>query len=309
MFYFSTFSSEVYKTLNKRWIDETWRGFVCLGVCTGWALVIGRPEIMWRENWISPEDNRMRMLMSLRANVWEVKTNAFSPFVFPPLSPPFSLPRPFFFPSCFPSFIPLSVTWRVPIHPSPCSSITPISSHRPSSNCCRLSRDACLSRLILSPAEEEDHHHLRGGEEVSAQVHHRSEGQHPAGDPGDYGGVGGDAPSWLQLGDHHPQGGARQAGTGAHAGVRQGEEEEEEGERMMERVTVRPNVLFLLGSERGRFQRGCEFYFDLNLWAFCPPCRRRAWWWWRWQLRPGCIASSSARKDRTSDGSHSSYRG
>lgn len=180
-------------------------------------------------------------------------------FCLPAAQSPFSLPRPFFFPSCFPSFIPLSVTWRVPIHPSPCSSISPISSHRPSSNCCRLSRDACLSRLILSPAEEEDHHHLRGGEEVSAQVHHRSEGQHPAGDPGDYGGVGGDAPSWLQLGDHHPQGGARQAGTGAHAGVRQGEEEEEEGERMMERVTVRPNVLFLLGSERGRFQRGCEF--------------------------------------------------
>lgn len=79
--------------------------------------------------------------------------------------------------------------------------------------------------FFLYPAEEEDHHHLCGGEEVAAQVHHRPKGQHPAGDPGDHGGVCGDASSGLGLRDHHPQGRARQAGPGAHAGLRQGEEE------------------------------------------------------------------------------------
>ena len=72
-------------------------------------------------------------------------------FCLPAAQSPFSLPRPSFFPSCFPSVIPLSVTRRVPVHPSLRSSISPISSHCPSSNCCRLSRDACLSILILSP--------------------------------------------------------------------------------------------------------------------------------------------------------------
>lgn len=43
---------------------------VCVCVCTRWVLVIDKPEIMWRENWISPENNRMRMLMSFSAYAW-----------------------------------------------------------------------------------------------------------------------------------------------------------------------------------------------------------------------------------------------
>lgn len=77
---------------------------------------------------------------------------------------------------------------------------------------------------LPSLAEAEDHHHLCGGEEVPAQVHHRPKGQHPAGDPGGHRCVGGDAPAGLQLGDHHPERGARQTGAGAHTGVCKGEE-------------------------------------------------------------------------------------
>lgn len=66
----------------------------------------------------------------------------------------------------------------------------------------------CVSLLFVRPPEEEDHHHLRRGEEVPAQVHHRAQGQHPAGDPGGHRGVRGDAPAGLRLRDHHPQGGA-----------------------------------------------------------------------------------------------------
>lgn len=79
--------------------------------------------------------------------------------------------------------------------------------------------------VFLRPAEEEDHKHLGRGEEVPAQVHHRSKGQHSAGDPGGHRGVGGDASAGLRLRDHHPQRGAGQAGTGTHTGLCQGEEQ------------------------------------------------------------------------------------
>lgn len=49
-----------------------------LRVCSRWAPMIGKPEIMPRENWISPENNRMRMLMSFSAYVWLAKTNVLS---------------------------------------------------------------------------------------------------------------------------------------------------------------------------------------------------------------------------------------
>lgn len=49
-----------------------------LRVCSRWAPMIGKPEIMTRENWISPENNRMRMLMSFSAYVWLAKTNVLS---------------------------------------------------------------------------------------------------------------------------------------------------------------------------------------------------------------------------------------
>lgn len=80
-----------------------------------------------------------------------------------------------------------------------------------------------ISNLLSSPAEAENHHHLRGGEEISTQVHHRSKGQHAAGDPGGHRGFCGDAPAGFQLGDHHPEGGARQTGPSAHTGVCKGE--------------------------------------------------------------------------------------
>lgn len=49
-----------------------------LRVCSRWAPMIGKPEIMTRENWISPENNRMRMLMLFSAYVWLAKTNVLS---------------------------------------------------------------------------------------------------------------------------------------------------------------------------------------------------------------------------------------
>lgn len=128
-------------------MDKTWRGSVCLFVYTRWVLVIGRPEIVWRENWISPENNRMRMLMSFSAYAWEAKTNIFSialslsitllycsAHLFPSyflfsfcqsvlLFPPTHANFHPFYPSCFLTVILLSVACCVPIHPSLCSSI------------------------------------------------------------------------------------------------------------------------------------------------------------------------------------------
>jgi len=164
-------------------------------------LAIGQPEIMWRENWISPENKRMRML-----------PDGLFPFVLLITTFTCSL-----LPVC-----PLPASRRGPIR-------LPTSSRRPPARGRLLLFFPRLAHWILifspaRPAEEEDHHHLRGGEEVPAQVHYRSKGQHPAGDPGDHGGVRGDASSGLWLRDHHPQRGAGQAGTGAHTGVRKGKE-------------------------------------------------------------------------------------
>lgn len=49
-----------------------------LRVCSRWAPMIGKPEIITGENWISPENNRMRMLMSFSAYIWLAKTNVLS---------------------------------------------------------------------------------------------------------------------------------------------------------------------------------------------------------------------------------------
>lgn len=49
-----------------------------LRVCSRWAPMIGKPEIITGENWISPENNRMRMLMSFSAYTWLAKTNVLS---------------------------------------------------------------------------------------------------------------------------------------------------------------------------------------------------------------------------------------
>ncbi len=261
----TTCTQEKFLRNYKRWMDETWRGSVCLYACNRWAPVISKPEIMWRENWISLENNRMRMLMSFSANVWEAKTNIFSPFVLLTLSPP------------FPHYSCQLSSFLFPVfHPS-------LSSVRFSSipNCCpQFPTSFPLTTVIFSmllanplplfPAEKEDHHHLRGGEEVSAQIHHRSKRQHTAGDPGGYGGVCGDAPSGLRLWDHHPQGRAWQAGTSAHAGVRKGEEERGGGGCITRRVKT---VIFPLFetpilSELSRKTHAPSRYIKIFVWIW-----------------------------------------
>lgn len=143
-----------------------------LRVCSRWAPMIDKPEIITGENWISPENNRMRMLMSFSAYIWLAKTNVLSLLpshfhlsvtllLFPSPSPglcpvfllldfshllPASLISFFFLsPLMFPS-IPQRAS---AIYPHPLATIV-------------------LSLVHVLLAEAEDHDYLCGGEEVSA---------------------------------------------------------------------------------------------------------------------------------------------
>lgn len=178
-------------------MKETWSGSVCL-------CVMGELEIKQRENWISLK-NRLRMLMSF--SVLCEKLYKYSPhscqlssLLFPVLRS--SSSHLFFSHPSLTAVLTFTHFLSLPLI-CPCLSL--------------------ISDLLSSPAEAEDHHHLRGGEEVSTQVHHRSKGQHTAGDSGGHRGFCGDAPAGFQLGDHHPEGGARQTGPSAHTGVCKGE--------------------------------------------------------------------------------------
>lgn len=73
-----------------------------------------------------------------------------------------------------------------------------------------------ISSTLFFIAEEEFHHHRSGSEEVSAQVCDRSQGKHPAGDPGEDWCVRGDPTVRQQLRNCHPPWGARPPGSGPH---------------------------------------------------------------------------------------------